>query len=261
MNPWHWVVSGDRKPYVDVWGAPQLLAIVVLLAVVGVAAIVRQRGDRWWDYVLVATVLAGVPASLTVDRHDALRLSALPVCACVLAIAGLGELSRIRPPYAVVALSLVVALGITEWAWFVQVYSDRGRSQKLIAFEAGVRDLVRRGLAGGKTIYVDYDDPYALTMGQWYAVSEGLPRSRVVRLPDGGIPPAGSSVLGLTQPCDYTCVHIGESSFSFPRRLPRTRGRTCQRTAFRITAISSTGTRSLLIFVAHWASVRLQRKS
>ena len=211
MNPWHWVVSGDRKPYVDVWGAPQLLAIVVLLAVLGVTAIVRRRGDRWWLYVLVVTALAGVPASLTADRHDALRLSAVPVCACVLAIAGLSELCRIRPPYAIVALSLVVALGIGEWAWFVQLYSNRGRPQKLIAFEAGVPDLVRRGLAGGKTIYVDYDDPYALTMSQWYAVSAGLPRSRVVRLPDGGIPPTGSSVLGRTQPCDYTCIQVGES--------------------------------------------------
>ena len=48
---------------------------------------------------------------------------------------------------------------------------------------------IQRGLAGGRTVYVDYDDSYALTMGQWYAVSHGLPLSRVVRLPDGGAPP------------------------------------------------------------------------
>jgi hypothetical protein len=69
---------------------------------------------------------------------------------------------------------------------------------------------VQRGLAGGRTIYVDYDDAYALTMGRWYAVSHGLPVSRVSRLPDGGIPPDGSMVFGRLQSCDYVCVRLAD---------------------------------------------------
>jgi hypothetical protein len=78
-------------------------------------------------------------------------------------------------------------------------------------FEVDVLALAARGLADGRTIVVDHDDPYALTMGQWYAVSHGLPQSRVVRLGDGAIPPVGAMVLGRVQSCDYVCVQLAEA--------------------------------------------------
>ena len=210
LDLWHWLVSGDRKPYVDVWGAPQLLAVGVLLAVAGVAEIARRRrGDRFWLYVLLATALASVPASLTVDRHDALRLSALPVCLLALAIPGVEWVLRLGR--ASLILGVLAVAAVAEWAFFVSVYSDRGSVDRATVFETDVPALVARGLADGRTIYVDHDDPYALTMGQWYAVSHGLPQSRVVRLGDGAIPAAGSMVLGRTQACDYVCVQLAEA--------------------------------------------------
>lgn len=209
LQPLHWLVSGDRKPYADVWGAPQLLAALGVLALAGVVEILhRRRRDRFWLYVCVAYLLCAVPAALTVDRHDAARLSALPVCVAVLAIPGLEWLARARRPLlAAGAVALAVAT-LAEWGFFVHVYSSRGEASRTTAFEAGVPALVARGLAAGRTIYVDHDDPYALTVGQWYAVSHGLPATRVVRLPDGGVPPAGSMVLGRTQSCDYVCDQL-----------------------------------------------------
>jgi 4-amino-4-deoxy-L-arabinose transferase-like glycosyltransferase len=210
FDPWRWLVSGDRKPYVDVWGAPQLLAVGVLLAVLGVVEIARhRRGDRFWLFVLVATVLAAVPAALTVDRHDALRLSALPVCFVALAIPGVEWIAGLRR--ANLMFCVLAAAAVAEWAFFVSVYSDKGTIDRSTVFEVDVPALIARGLAGGRTIYVDHDDPYALTMGQWYAVSHGLLQSRVVRLRDGGVPPTGSMVLGRTQACDYTCVQLAEA--------------------------------------------------
>jgi 4-amino-4-deoxy-L-arabinose transferase-like glycosyltransferase len=212
VDPWRWLVSGDRKPYVDVWGAPQLLAVTGLLAAIGVYVVLAERrGDRWWVYVVLATVLAGVPASLTADRHDALRLSALPVCFSVLAIPGLEAVARLRRPALQIAVAVLVAGTLAEWAFFVKTYSDDGRASRLVVFEAGVPALLRQGFAGGRTIYVDHDDAYGRTVAGWYAVSHGLPQSRVVRLPDGGIPPVGSTVFGRTQDCDYVCDRIASA--------------------------------------------------
>ena len=88
LNPWHWVVAtASRTP---TCGARRILfAVVVALAAVGVFEIVRHRRDRFWLYAIGAYLLSAVPASLTVDRHHALRLSAMPACVAVLAIPGL----------------------------------------------------------------------------------------------------------------------------------------------------------------------------
>jgi len=210
LNPWHWVVSGDRKPYADVWGTPQLLAAVAALAAIGVVEIARRRRERFWLYAIAAYLLSAVPASLTVDRHHALRLSAMPACVAVLAIPGLQAVARLGRPLLVSAAVLLAAATLVEWAFFVDRYDDRGGSRTAV-FEAGVPALVQRGLAGGRTIYVDYDDAFSLTMGRWFAVSHGLPTSRVARLADGGIPPNGSMVLGRVQSCDFVCVRIAEA--------------------------------------------------
>ncbi|HZQ16729.1 MAG TPA: hypothetical protein VFA82_08145 [Gaiellaceae bacterium] len=227
LDPWRWLVSGDHKPYVDVWGAPQLLAVPVALAALGVVEIVRRRRhERFWLYALLAYLLSPVPAALTADRHDALRLSAMPACLAVLAIPGLKALTRAPRP-ALAALATVLALAtLAEWGFFVHVYSSRGQASRATVFEVGVPALVARGLAGGRTIYVDHDDAYALTMGQWYAVTHGLPAARVVRLPDGGVPPKGAMVLGRTQSCDYVCDQLAEAdSFWLARAVgPRPAG-------------------------------------
>jgi 4-amino-4-deoxy-L-arabinose transferase-like glycosyltransferase len=211
LNPWHWVVSGDRKPYVDVWGTPQLLAAVALLAAVGVLEIVlRHRRDPFWWYVVAAYLVSPIPAALTVDRHQALRLAAMPLCVAVLAIPGIAAVARLHRPLLPVAAAALAAAALAEWAFFVVRYTERG-PHRGEAFEAGVALLAERALAGGRTVFVDHDDPYALTMGRWYAVAEGLPPARVVRLADGGVPPVGSVVLGRVQACDFPCLHFAEA--------------------------------------------------
>jgi hypothetical protein len=206
LNPWRWVVSGDRKPYVDIWGAPQLLAVVAVLAAVGVVVICRRR-DRFWLYALLAYLLSAVPAALTVDRHHALRLSAMPLCVAVLAIPGLEAVARLRRPLLLGVAAVLMTATLAEWAFFVERYSESGPGRTQV-FEAGVPALVQRGLANGRTLYVDHDDAYAITMGRWYVISHGLPASRFVRLADGASPPLGSIAFGRLQPCDYACVRL-----------------------------------------------------
>ena len=107
----------------------------------------------------------------------------------------------------VAALAAGVAL---QFGHFAHVYGSRGPARTELS-EAGVPALLARACAGGATVYVDFDDRYAQTHALWHAVSHGLARSRVIVLPDGGVPPPGSIVFGRFQACDYVCREVDRS--------------------------------------------------
>src|SRR6266545_2922365 len=207
IDPWFWATSGDPAPYVHNGGYGSLFGAVVAMALVGCVIVLRQRRDNlWWRYVAAATLLAPIPAALTVDRHNAIRLAALPVLCIVLAIPSLELLAdRARHRHwaqlAVVALAVTVAL---QFVQFLDAYRLRGPA-RLVLFDAGVEPLLQQAFASGKTIYIDYDDRGAQAQARWHAAEDGVPSKRIQILPDGGIPPAGSTVFGLFQECDYVC--------------------------------------------------------
>jgi hypothetical protein len=214
VSPWHWVVSGDPKPYIHSWGAGQLHGAVVVLAAAGAVVVLARRRDRFWLFVIAMLLLSPIPAALTGDRHHALRLLPLPVLALVLAIPGLQlvvELVR-RPGaarWATTAAALVLAGGVVvQVVWFERYYDLNGRNRAAF-FEADVPPLLARALASTGTIYVDFDDRYAQTQALWYAASHGIDTARVSILPDGGIPPKGSLVFGRVQACDFVCTTVG----------------------------------------------------
>jgi 4-amino-4-deoxy-L-arabinose transferase-like glycosyltransferase len=207
IDPWFWATSGDPAPYVHNGGYGSLFAAVVGLAIVGVFIVLtRKRDDLWWRYVLVATLIAPIPAALTVDRHNAIRLAALPVLCMVLAVPALDALlvdPRRSPLAAAVTAVLAVAVGV-QFLQFLHAYRVRGPA-RLVLFDAGVDPLLKQAFATDKTIYIDYDDRGAQTQARWHAAEDGVPVARVQVLPDGGIPPRGSTVFGLFQECDYVC--------------------------------------------------------
>jgi hypothetical protein len=207
IDPWFWATSGDPAPYVHNGGYGSLFAPVVVLAIVGfLMVLLRRRDDLWWRYVLVAALVAPIPAALTVDRHNAIRLAALPVLCIVLAVPALDALlvDPRRSPLAAAALGvLAVAVGV-QFLQFLHAYRTRGPA-RLVLFDAGVDPLLKRAFAADKTIYIDYDDRGAQTQAHWHAAEDGVPIDRIQVLPDGGIPPRGSIVFGLFQECDYVC--------------------------------------------------------
>ena len=207
INPWHWATAGDPAPYIHNGGYGAFFAGVAALAVAGaVLILVRKRADRWWRYVLLATLLVPVPAALTVDRFNAIRLAALPVFLIVLAIPALDALiaaARRSWPARVAVGVLALAVG-AQFVQFIDIYRTRGPG-RLVLFEAGVGPLLEQTFATGETVYVDYDDRGAQAQVRWHAAEEGLPQTRVVILPDGGIPPVGSTVFARFQECDYAC--------------------------------------------------------
>jgi hypothetical protein len=212
VNPWHWATAGDPAPYIHNSGYGAFYAGVAALAIAGaILVLLRRRGDLWWRYVLIATLLVPIPASLTVDRFNAIRLAALPVFALVLAIpalhALLGAARRSRAAQAAVAV-LVLSIGV-QLMDFLDSYRTRGPA-RVVLFDAGVPSLLRPPLEAGETIHIDFDDRGAQTLARWYSAESGRPQSQVVVLPDGGIPPPGSLVFARFQDCDYVCETIAE---------------------------------------------------
>src|SRR5712691_528563 len=93
VNLWHWVVSGDPKPYVHTSGAGSIFASVVLLALGSVAvAVARRRADTFWCFTVLLLLVAPIPSALTKDRYYGLRLVPLPVLLVVVALPAIGML-------------------------------------------------------------------------------------------------------------------------------------------------------------------------
>jgi hypothetical protein len=207
INPWFWGTSGDAVPYIHNGGYGSVYAAVVALAIAGcVIVLTARREDLWWRYVLLALLLAPIPAALTVDRHTAVRLAALPVLGLVLAIPALEAVVRAARRRRIVALGLgAIALTVAfQFVQFLDAYRTRGPA-RVVLFEAGVEPLLEQAFTTLQPIYIDYDDRGAQAEARWHAAEEGLPSDRVRIVPDGGIPPRGSTVFGLFQECDYVC--------------------------------------------------------
>ena len=218
---WHYVVSGDVKPYAHTPGTSALLAVSVGLSVAGLVLILlRLRDDPFWRYALAALVVSPIPAAVTIDRHHALRLAPLIVMLVVVAIPALAELrdAFARARWARALMLGLVALAAVQFAVFVREFGSEG-PLRTGRFEAGVPALLAAAWADGGTAYVDYDDREPLTLARWYALVEGIDPSRVVRLPDGGIPPIGSIAFGRTQECDYSCERLAESGDYWTARV------------------------------------------
>jgi hypothetical protein len=214
LQLWHYVYSGDVKPYAHTPGTSALLAASVVLSIAGIVIVLRRlRGDPFWRYALAALAVSAVPAATTGDRFHALRLVPLVVMLLVLAIPAVDALvAAAAGSRAMRALAVgLVLLAVAQLAVFVREYvrDGPGRTGR---FEAGVPGLLDRAWGGGGTVYVDYDDLEPLTLARWYALASGVDESRVVRLPDGGVPPAGTFAFGRTQECDYVCERLGEAS-------------------------------------------------
>jgi hypothetical protein len=214
LQLWHYVASGDVKPYAHTPGTSALLAASVGLSIAGLVLVVmRHRADPFWRYAVASLVVSPVPAATTGDRFHALRLVPFAVMLVVVAIPALEALragfARARRVQVLVAALGVLA--VIEFTAFVDAYRTDG-PDRTGRFEAGVPGLLATAWERDGTVFVDYDDLEPLGLARWYALDRGIDQSRVVRLPDGGVPPAGSIAFGRTQECDYVCERLAEAS-------------------------------------------------
>jgi hypothetical protein len=213
LQVWHYVVSGDVKPYAHTPGSAALLAASLALSVVGlVLVLARRRDDPFWRFALAALAVSPIPAAVTIDRFHAVRLTPFAVMLVVLAVPALEALrdAVVRARWARALALGLAGLAALQFAFFVHTYATEG-PLRTGRFEAEIPRLLDRAWSDGGTAYVDYDDLEPLGLARWYALTRGIDQARVVRLPDGGIPPTGAIAFGRTQLCDYTCTRLEES--------------------------------------------------
>lgn len=213
LQVWHYVVSGDPKPYAHTPGSGALLGASLALSVAGLVLILlRHRSDPFWRYAVAALAVSPIPGAITIDRFHAVRLAPFAVLLVVVAIPALDALrgAAARERWARALAVALAAAATLQFAHFVANYVTNG-PLRTGRFEAGVPGLLERGWEDGGTVYVDYDDLEPLGLARWYALAAGLDEARVVRLPDGGVPPAGAIAFGRTQECDYRCTRLDEA--------------------------------------------------
>jgi hypothetical protein len=187
------------------------LSAVLVLAAVLLLGLLAHRRTGSYPVAVIVVVLAGLTPWLFEVGRVALEVSIQPLLLTLLLLALLRSWQRrlsrrpggamspglrrpcSRPPVAV------------QFVQFLHEYRTRG-PRRTVLFDAGVPALLDRAFANGSTIYIDYDDRGAQAQARWHAAESGLPRGRVQILPDGGIPPKGSTVFGLFQECDYVCT-------------------------------------------------------
>jgi 4-amino-4-deoxy-L-arabinose transferase-like glycosyltransferase len=205
LQLWAYVVGGDKKPYAHTPGTSMLLGASLALSLAGIVIVVRRRrADAFWRFALAALLLSPLPAAITIDRFHAVRLAPFAVMLVVFAIPSVAAISS-----SAVAAVVVVA-GLVQLALFVHDWSTDG-PRRTGRFEAGIPALLHQAWRAGGIVYVDHDDLEPLTLARWYALDRGVSEERVVRLPDGGVPPTGATAFGRTQPCDYRCTRVAES--------------------------------------------------
>jgi hypothetical protein len=201
----HWATSGDPTPYIHVHGAATLYAATIALAVVGVVVSWRShRSDRFWWFVVAALVLSPIPGAITDQRHYALRLLAIPLLLLTLSFPALELMRRDRVMQAT-GVALAVLVGVQFWQWRDNYYvNNNGRT---VLFEGHLPPLLHRAFADGRTVYVSPGDVYAQTHALWYAVSNGLSKSRVSE----AAPPKGAYEFGRFSTCRGACTRLGEA--------------------------------------------------
>jgi hypothetical protein len=130
----------------------------------------------------------------------------------VIAIPALNALREVAigATWARTLAAALVLLASLQFAFFLNNFTEHG-PLRTGRFEADIPWLLGQAWAKGGAVYIDYDDREPQALARWYALMRGIDQSRVVRLPDGGIPPTGTIAFGRTQECDYICARLEES--------------------------------------------------
>ncbi|MEO8435021.1 MAG: glycosyltransferase family 39 protein [Pyrinomonadaceae bacterium] len=229
LDPWRWLVVGDANPRHHVPGSlgSFLIGAMVLSLLGTVMVLIRHRRDRWWLFVLFGLAVSMLPGIITVDPFHTLRLVAVPVFLCVLAIPGIlwlwedrgkqnGETVRTKPDYLPrrrIALAVILSLTVIQAVYFQWVFHRDG-PERAGYFDAAYKEVFDAAMASGRRpIYlVDASGP-AYIHALWYATVEGKSTAHFIHLENQTLPPSGAMVIGSGQPCSSCTVILAREPF------------------------------------------------
>jgi 4-amino-4-deoxy-L-arabinose transferase-like glycosyltransferase len=211
VNPWRWLVTGERNIRDHLPDAPALLAATLLLAAFGLFIVLREHGrEPWWRFQLYALAASVVPAALTVNDFPQLRLVAFPVFLHVFTVPAVarllggvegrahgGRLSK-------VVLYAVVALLLAQGAHFQWRFHARAPERWYVfdaRFPSKVLAPALAASRGGPVYLQDPPGRSGYIQALWHGALGGAGAGRFVRLAPEESPPPGAVVVSTADDC------------------------------------------------------------
>ena len=218
LNPWRLFVTGDPnfEQIAHIYGFPLLLAATGLMAIAGLALILRyHRGEGWWRFVVYCLLISVVPASLTTEYVHMLRLAPVPVFIIVLTIPVIKWLS-VRTDLGKTLLTLLLLLMLGQGAIFLWKFEKSANSaRRLRQFDHGYPERILTPALGLKQRPVYLADALAIPgyiQAYWHSTLRGVPIASFVRLAPNEAAPDGALVITTEENCPR-CRIISTSEF------------------------------------------------
>ncbi len=245
ISPAFLLVEGDPIKRHHVGGMGEILVATYVLAVFGVILVLlRNRRDPWWHFILFGLIVSVVPGAVTVHRHHALRLLALPIFLLILTVPalnfligdasedrelsetvphlrrslisnGLDRLKAGRSPKRIILIFLLL-LTIGQAAYFQFKFRELG-SRLGHMFDASYPKVLNVALAQpSRPIYLKdgHIGGVAYTHAYWYGAIKGVDPANFVHLPFDATPPFGSVVLSSDLACTNCTMIFRDDNFS-----------------------------------------------
>jgi hypothetical protein len=205
VSPWRWLVTGEQNIRDHLPDSPALLAATVLLAVVGLVIVVRERRhEAWWRFQLYALAASVVPAALTVNEFPQLRLIAFPVFLHVLAVPTVARCLDGRRWMRTALYASVVVL-LAQGAYFQWRFHARPPERWYVFDARFPRKILAPALEasrGGKIYLYDPPGHSGYIQALWHGALGGVDAERFVRLHTNETPPAGAVVISTEEECE-----------------------------------------------------------
>ena len=196
LNPITLLINGDKNilHHVPVMGS--FLAAAFVLAVIGLALVVRYHWrDSWWRFVLYGLMVSVLPASLMRDDFHTLRLIPYPIFLLLLGVPVwawlLDEARQKVVRQAALALLLLIGVQGLVFQWLFHEESPKRNLDMSFSrvFEAALQ-------MPNRPIYlVAGPRNFGYVQAYWYGLLRGLDATQFVRLSPGQSAPPGSLVI------------------------------------------------------------------
>ncbi|MET0647495.1 MAG: hypothetical protein ABW208_12825 [Pyrinomonadaceae bacterium] len=203
VNPWSWLVTGERNIRDHLPDSPALLAATVVLAAAGAFFVLREHGrEPWWRFQLYALAASVVPAALTVNDFPQLRLIAFPVFLHVLLVPAVARLLDGRMMRAALYASVVLLLA--QGAHFQWRFHARPPERWYVFDARFTRKVLAPALEAARGARVYLHDPPGRSgyiQALWHGALQGVEAGRFVRLSTDERPPPGAVVISTEETC------------------------------------------------------------
>lgn len=214
INPWRWVMTGENNIRDHVGGHGSMLLVTAFLGLLGfILVFCNYRAQPWWRFIVYASIVSLLPASLTSNEFPQLRLIAFPVFFHVFLVPALGwllEKSRTRIAQRL-AIATIIILLVSQGIFFQWLFHKNAPKLWYVFDDRFPRKVLAVALATQKKpIYlVDSFGKSGYIQALWYATLRGVDTRNFIRIVDGSVP-AGALVISTNEDCS-NCTLIARS--------------------------------------------------